>query len=131
MKDANATGGQSRDSSVKVEDAAAGPEVGLSWAGKSAAKVASSKCDESEFWHFISKLSMRESKLSACCRGLPERSAGGRNDSLIDVRSVRGQGDADGCSARALIFRMVRVSQFRDKVLEATASWSSWQGEAY
>lgn len=119
-KDAGATGGQSRDLSVKMEDPAPMAEAGLSWDGKSVAKVASSKCEEFEFWHVTSKLSMRESKLSGCCWGLSERSATGTNDFLLEVWSVSGRGDADDSCAMALILRMVR-----DKVLEASASWSS------
>lgn len=111
VKDGQETGTQTRESSEKGDVLAKVGEAGLSGEGASACGVSRSKYEVSVLWLFISRLSMRESKLSTCGWGLLEEqlTAGGDNSVM---RAWLSEDDAAaGRSAVNLMLRMLKVLQ--------------------
>lgn len=104
-------------------------EAGLSREGASACGASPSKYEVSVFWLFISRLSMRESKLSTCGWGLLEEQLTAGGESSV-MRAWSSEEDAAaGRSAVKLMLRMLKVLQVRCLELGVAVTTDSSQGE--
>lgn len=119
------TGTQTRESSEKGDVLAKVGEAGLSGEGASTWRVSWSKYEVSVLWLFISRLSMRESKLSTCVWGLLEEQLTAGGDNSVMHAWLSEDDAAAGRSAENLMLRMLKVLQVRCLELGVAVSTDS------